>query len=108
MEKMHYIEEKDQLVVETIYDPSAVLEQNLAERNVAREFGRYKTERPAQLVKVASFPVEHIEALKNKGYDLLSADKDEVRRALCYIQEHEPYWLTVPGKPFAKVRPKWR
>jgi hypothetical protein len=108
MEKMHYIEEKDQLVIETIYDPTDVLEQNQRERNAAPEFGRYKTDRPTGLVKVASFPVEHIEALKNKGYNLLSADKDEVRRALCYIQEHEPHWLTVPGKPFALHRPQWR
>jgi hypothetical protein len=108
MEKMTYIDEKDQLVIETIYETEDVLEANKAARNAAAEFGRYKTQRPTQLVKVASFPVEHIEALKNKGYNLLSADREEVRRALCYIQENEPHWLTVPGKPFAMHRPKWR
>lgn len=108
MEKMHYIEDKDQLVIETIYETSDVLEQNMRERNAASEFGRYKTARPTALVKVASFPVEHIEALKNRGYNLLSPDQAEVRRALMYIQENEPHWLTVPGKPFALHRPQWR
>jgi hypothetical protein len=108
MEQMHYIEAEDKLVIQTSYETEAVLEQNRIERNAAPEFGRYKTSRPTGLVKVASFPVEHIEALKNKGYNLLSPDRDEVRRALCYIQEHEPHWLTVPGKPFALHRPQWR
>lgn len=107
MEKMDYIESEDKLVITKTYDVAPILEQNAVERNAAPKTGRYKTQRPTQLVKVASFPVEHIEALQQKGYNLLSADRQEVRRALCYIQEHEPHWLTVPGKPFAMTRPKW-
>ncbi|MEN9839251.1 MAG: hypothetical protein RL177_730 [Bacteroidota bacterium] len=45
--------------------------------------------------------------MKNIGYNLLSPDADEVRRALLYIQSNEPLLLTVPGKPFASVRQKW-
>jgi hypothetical protein len=108
MEKMHYIEAEDKLVVETIYDPTDVLAQNAAERADRPEHGKYRTSTPAGLVKVASIPEEHIVALKNIGYNLLSPDPAEVRRALVYIQQNEPHWLTVSGRPFAIHRPKWR
>lgn len=108
MEKMHYLENEDKLVIENIYDPTAVLEQNAAERADRPEHGKYRTDSKIGLVKVASLPEEHIIALKNKGYNLLSPDPQEVRRALVYIQQHEPHWLTVNGTPFSMHRPKWR
>jgi hypothetical protein len=104
MERYHYIEDTDQLVQETIYDPEPIIEANKLER-LATGTGKLSDNK---LVKVASLPLEHIEALKNKGYNLLSSDKEEARRALCYIQENEPVWMTVEGKPFAMWRPKWR
>lgn len=107
MEKIHYIEAEDKLVIENIYDPTATLAQNAADRAARPEHGRYRTERPAQLVKVASIPEEHVIALKNLGYNLLSPDPDEARRALLYIQQNEPQWLTVDGTPFAKARQSW-
>lgn len=107
MEKMSYIESEDKLVIETIYDPTKTLEANEADRQDRPEHGKYRTVRDTQLVKVASVDMDHIVALKNQGYDLLSADPDEFRRALVYIQNNEPHWLTVNGKPFATWRPKW-
>lgn len=106
MEKMHYLDDEDKLVIETIYDTTDTLEQNAAERNAAPEFGRYKPQF-AGLVKIASLPMEHIVALKNKGYDLLSPNPDERRRALLYIQSEEPYFMTVPGKPVGRAKQKW-
>jgi len=104
MERMHYLEAEDKLVVETIYDPSALIEKNRAERAMN---GKVKFS-DAKLVKVASINEDHLVALKNKGYNLFSPDRGEVRRALCYIQDNEQDWMVVDGKPFAMWRPKWR
>jgi hypothetical protein len=108
MERMHYDESADRLIVETIYDATEVVEANQRDRQDAPEHGKYRTSRPTQLVKVASVDEEHIVALRNMGYDLMSPDPDEFRRALVYIQTNEPHWLTVSGKPFAAWRPKWQ
>lgn len=107
MEKWSYLDSEDKLVCETVYDPSIVLSENEIDRQDAPEHGKYRTSRPAQLVKVASVDMDHVVALKNQGYDLMSPDPAEFRRALVYIQNHEPHWLTVNGKPFATWRPKW-
>jgi hypothetical protein len=104
MEKLHYIEDKDQLVVETVYDPSALIEQNKREKAAN---GKVRFDN-ARLVKVASLHPDHVTALHNMGYNIYSSDKDECRRAFCYIQENEPDWMVVEGKPFAMFRPKWR
>ena len=45
--------------------------------------------------------------LKNEGYNLLSPDPEEVKRALLHIQSNERYMLTVPGTPIAKKQQKW-
>jgi hypothetical protein len=104
MEELSYYEPDDTLVIKTTYDPSALIEQNKAERAIN---GKAKLS-DTRLVKVASIDEDHLIALKNKGYNLLSSDKDEVRRALCYIQDSEQDWMVVDGKPFAMWRPKWR
>lgn len=104
MEKLHYIEDTEQLVTETIYDPSALIEQNRHEKALNGKV-RFSD---AKLVKVASIDADHVTALINMGYNIYSHDKDEVRRAFCYIQENEPDWMVVDGKPFAMFRPKWR
>lgn len=101
-----YDEKEDKLIVTTTYDPSATLEANKAARNSVVEHGKYKTTNNG-LVHVGSMEMGDIIRLKNMGYDLLSPDKDEVRRALLYVQQNEPYLLTVTGKPFAKNRTRW-
>lgn len=105
MEKVHYIEAEDKLVIETIYDPSAVIEQNKAERNAGLK--TVVGSKGQQLVKVASIDMDHIVALRNLGYDLLSPDPAEVKRALLYVQAMENDWMCVDGKPIAAKKQVW-
>lgn len=100
-----YDELTDTLAIKTTYDATDVIEQNKIERAAGRQYvGEHKATR---MLKVASLPVEHIEALANMGYKLLSPDPEEVRRALRYIQSNEPVWMTVEGKPIASFKQKW-
>jgi hypothetical protein len=104
-EKRSYIEEKDQLVVETIYDPTATIEANKAQRNSGeREYFGSKNQR---MLKVASIDMDHVLALRNMGYDLLSPDPAQVKRALLYIQTEQPVWMVVDGKPIAERNTQW-
>lgn len=92
------------MVQHTVYDNSAVIEANKEAQNNAPTWGRYA----GNMAHVGRIHMGDIERLRNEGYDLLSTDPDEVRRALLYIQSNEPHLLTVPGKPFAKHRNKWQ
>lgn len=98
-----YDERDNKVINKVTYDNSAVLALNAAERAEKPQFGKYK----GNLVHVGRIHLGDIERLKNLGYNLLSPDMDEVRRALLYVQANEPELLTVDGKPFAKVRNKW-
>lgn len=104
METVSYIESEDKLVVKTTYDATATLERN----------AQLRAEKPVQvgskgqeLVLAASLPMEHIVALKNMGYDLLSPDPAEYRRALCFIQSEQNQFMTTDKKVFSLRRPKW-
>jgi hypothetical protein len=101
----HYDEQSDKLIVRTRYDNTDVIEDNKRAQNDSPSIGRYMG--GDRLIHVGSVHEGDIVRLKNLGYNLLSPDVDEVRRALLYIQSNEPHLLTVPGKPFAKVRSKW-
>lgn len=103
-EKRTYVEETDSLVVTTVYDPTDTIEANREERLTAP---KHKISNGKALVKVMDIDEGHIIALKEMGYNLLSPDPDEWRRALLYIQENEPVWMTVNGKPIAKFRQRW-
>jgi hypothetical protein len=103
IERAHYDELEGRMVIQTTYDNSGVLEANKAAQNEAPEFGRYA----GNLVHAARVHMGDVVRLKNLGYDLLSPDPAEVRRALCYMQSEERHLLTVPGNPFAKTRNKW-
>lgn len=98
-----YDEEKDRIVQRTTYDNSAVLAANLKQRNLAPESGRYK----GNLVHVGRIHMGDVERLRNEGYNLLSPDPDEVKRALLHIQSEEKALLTVPGNPIGKRRLAW-
>lgn len=93
----------DKVINRVSYDPSDVLEVNAAQRSERQGVGKYK----GNLVHAARVHLGDVERLKNLGYNLLSPDPAEVRRALLYIQSEEKKLLTVDGKPFAKTRPKW-
>lgn len=103
VETTFYDDDHDRVVTRTTYDNSAVLSANEVARNDSPEFGRYK----GNLVHVGRIDEGDVIRLKNMGYNLLSPDPDEYRRALLYIQSNEPNLLTVPGRPFAKVRQTW-
>lgn len=99
-------ESSGKMVVTTTYDNSAVLELNKAERN-ERTDGLQFNHGVAGLVHVGRVDMGDIVRLRALGYNLLSPDRDEVRRGLLYIQSNEPHLLTVNKKPFAKRPSKW-
>ena len=103
LETSHYDEASDSLVVRTSYDNRATLAENLLEKNAAPETGRYK----GNLVKIGSIHLGDVARLKNEGFNLLSPDPDEVKRALLHIQSNERALLTVPGTPIAKRKTQW-
>lgn len=103
IETSFYDAEKDALVVKTSFDNRDVLEANLQERNLSDTFGRYK----GNFVKIGSIHEGDIVRLKNEGFNLLSPDPDEVKRALLHIQSNERYLLTVNGNPISKKRMIW-
>ncbi len=107
---MDFVREEDvydeltgRLITKTTFQNEDVLNANRESRLQQSETQKYK----GNLVKVGSIHMGDITRLYNLGYDVLSSDPDEARRALCYIQSNEPHLLTVNGKPFAMHRNKW-
>lgn len=99
-----YDELTNKVINKVTYDNSAMLDINARQRADRQGFGKYK----GNLVHVARLDLGDIERLRNMGYDLLSNDPDQVRRALLYVQSNEQKLLTVDGTPFAKNRVKWQ
>lgn len=99
----HYDESNDSLIVKTSYDNSAVMAENIMTKNLQPETGRYK----GNLVKVATIHLGDVVRLKNLGYNLLSPDPDEVKRALLYIQSEEKAHMCMPGTPIGKRKQSW-
>jgi len=104
--KERILQQDDKIVISTTYDNTNVLEANKRQKNEASEFGRYKTDKTG-LVHVGRVDEGDIVRLRNMGYNLLSSDKDEVKRALLFIQSEMPALLTKPGKPIAKKKLIW-
>jgi hypothetical protein len=98
--KSIYIPHEEKMVVKTVYDNSGVIEANKRAQNT----GTQKEQYSGNFVHAARIHEGDIIRLKSLGYDLLSTDRDEWQRCLLYIQQNEPYLLTVRGKPFAKKR----
>jgi len=105
MEKMEYIDSEDKLVITTTYDPTEAMEEAAMHRAGSPVKVGSKGQ---ELVLAAVIPMEHIVALRNIGYDLLSPDPAEYRRALCYIQSEQANFMAMEGNPFALHRPKWQ
>lgn len=103
VETSHYDAATDTLTVKTSYDNRLVLAENEYLRNTSPETGRYK----GNLVKVGNIHLGDIVRLKNAGYNILSPDPDEWRRALLYVQSEEKAHLTVPGTPIGKKKRAW-
>ena len=98
-----YNEENDSFITAVKYDNGAVLHANLEAQKKAPETGRYK----GNFAHVGSIHMGDVVRLKTLGYDLLSSDPDEAKRALLYIQSNERHLLTVPGTPIAKKKTQW-
>ena len=103
IETSHYDEATDSLTVKTSYDNRAVMAANILTKNLQPETGRYK----GNLVKVATIHLGDVQRLKNLGYNILSPDPDEVKRALLYIQSEEKALMLMPGKPIARKKQSW-
>ena len=99
----HYEEHTDSLVIKTSYDNRSVIADNIMTRNLQPETGRYK----GNLVKVGTIHLGDVERLKNEGFNLLSPDPDEVKRALLHIQSNEKDLLSMPGTPIGKKKTRW-
>lgn len=104
-EEYSYDEIEDKLTVSVEYDASPVIEQNKAIKNSLNSKAIKKYD--GSMVHAASFDEGDVIRLKNMGYNLLSPDPEEVRRALVYVQENEGHLLLVHGKPFTRQRIKW-
>ena len=104
--KYTYDEMEDKLIVEHSYDAQPVLDSNKRIKNSinSKSIQKYKGE----MVHAGRLHKGDVQRLFDMGYNLMSPDQDEVRRALCYIQENEPHLLLVHGKPFSKQRVTWR
>lgn len=104
MKRYHHIDGK--LIEETVYDPSEVIEANKA----LRASGDRHTigSKGQEMVLAARVDMDHVLALRNMGYDLLSPDPQEVKRALLYIQAEQNDFMTMDGKPFARTHQKWQ
>ncbi|MBC7603863.1 MAG: hypothetical protein H7255_14545 [Ramlibacter sp.] len=105
IEKMHYDETEDRVVVETIYDATTVIEENAA---IRQDAPIVVGEKGQELVLAMRLPKGHIVKLKNEGYDLFSPDKDEARRAMLYVQQNQHKFLTTDKKMIAERKQAWR
>ncbi len=104
-ETIKYDEVEDSLTVSVNYDAEPVLDSNKRIKSSLNSKAIKKYD--GTLVHAARFHEGDVVRLKNLGYNLLSPDQSEVRRALVYVQENEPHLLLVHGKPFTKQRIKW-
>lgn len=102
-EDISYNEVEDKVVVNTVYDNTDVLALNAAQRAEKVDGKQFK----GNMAHVARIDMGDVQRLHNLGYNLLSPDPDEVRRALLYIQQNEPHLMTVNKKAFAKKRGIW-
>ena len=88
--------------VRAVLEASGV--KNILTKNLAPETGRYR----GNLVKVGSIHMGDVVRLKNEGFNLMSPDPDEWKRALLHIQANEKHLMTMPGKPIGKKKQSWR
>jgi len=104
-ENISYSSMEDRLTVEYSYDAEPVLDSNKRIKNSTSSKAIQKY--TGDFVHAGRMHKGDLQRLINLGYNLLSPDKEEVNRALRYIQDNEPHLMLVHGKPFAKQRVKW-
>jgi hypothetical protein len=106
-ETRDYIPELDRLVVTTTYDAEPAMQ----EAEEARQRGGVMIgSKGQQMLKACVLPLEHIQRVKQEsGYDLLSPDPDQWRKALAYIQQNHQRFMATDKKVFTgRKTPKWR
>jgi len=104
LKKETTVDELGGLVVNrTTYDNSDVLRLNAEQRASKIDGAQFK----GNMAHVARIDMGDVTRLYGLGYNLLSGDPEEVRRALLYIQQNEPHLMTVNKKAFAKKRSRW-
>jgi hypothetical protein len=104
MREYLYDEATNTFGIKTSYDPTEVIEANKAQKAQGRVMIGSKGQ---QMLHAMRIDIDHVEALINKGYNLLSPDPDEVRRALLYIQQNEQDWMVTDGKVIAQTKQRW-
>lgn len=90
--------------VSKTYDVTDVLEDNKQARLDCPETMKYKGKDFAHVMRIDGDDVSRLIQL---GYNLLSHDPDEAKRALLYLQNEEKFHLRVTGKPIAKKTQLW-
>lgn len=105
-EKRDYIPELDRTVITTTYDA----EPAILEAKEARDQGGVLIgSKGQQMLKACVIPLEHILRVKEEsGYDLLSPDPEQWRKALAYIQANHQVFMATDKKVFTgKESKKW-
>ena len=92
------------IITKTTYDVEPTFEQNAQLRASGPVVVGSKGQ---SLTLAASVPMEHVLALKNMGYDLLSPDRDEMRRALVFLQSEQGKFMTTDKKVFTTRHQRW-
>lgn len=100
------IPEAGKVVVTTTYDIEPALRQAEADRQAG---GVVIGSKGQQMLKACEFPIEHIMRVKEEsGYDLLSPDPEQWRRALLYIQQNHERLMSTDKKVFTgREAQKW-
>lgn len=92
------------IITKTTYDVEPTFEQNAQLRASGPVVIGSKGQ---SLTLAASVPMEHVLSLKNMGYDLLSPDRDEMRRALVFLQSEQGKFMTTDKKVFTTRHQRW-
>lgn len=105
-ERREYIPETNKVVVTTTYDIEPALIEAAEDR---QRGGVLVGSKGQQMLKACTFPIEHIARVKEEsGYDLLSPDPDQWRKALLYIQQHHERLMSTDKKVFTgREAQKW-
>lgn len=100
------IPELGKVAVQTVYDA----EPALKEAEEARQMGDVLIgSKGQQMLKACVIPMDHITRVKEEsGYDLLSPDPEEWRKALLYIQQNHQRFMATDKKVFTgREAQKW-
>ena len=105
-QRSELIEDIGKVVTTTTYD----VEPALREAEEARQSGDVLVgSKGQQMLKAAVIPLDHITRIKQEsGFDLLSPDPDQWRKALLYLQQNHSRFMATEKKVFTgREAQKW-